>query len=259
MTTPDARPIRIDGTGRVTSVALPSGPELDGELTSSLSTLLCAHFVVLGARVVAMASGHLGIVTVKERAVNGTRFYAGTALRAGADQALGDAALDAFLGPYQGSILAGGAARLVGDRTCRAARVHDDIATRTFGPSEELPPPTVPQDMLEPGARVAVRTPNGDFRGISLGDASVMLGVTPGWDPARRVEDWFDALETALDIALSSVAAHDCISRLDDSGEASKEAERQADAAQGEIGLARGSRRSDSHPLRGEPGGGTNG
>jgi hypothetical protein len=195
--TPD---VLLHDNGRVKSVSVGTGRAVDvvDQLNQTFGLLLCADLTVLGARTLATHTAHLALVAVKERTVSAIDFWAGSALRDGHDHALRDALCDALLTRWHGSFLAGGVARLVADRTCRAAIVHDDTGTRTFGTAGEIPPLTGRHDILEPGARLAVRTPDGDFRGISFGSATVLLSVTPGWDTARRVEDWFDRLEAAM-------------------------------------------------------------
>ena len=135
---------------------------------------------------------------MKEWTGKALEFWAGTALRADESSAISDAAYDALLSPWRGSVITAGAARLVANGTCRAAMVVDDSGVSTFGPADNFPPLGGRGVTPEPGARLAVRTPTGDFRALSLGAASVMLLITPRWTGARRVEEWFDLLENAL-------------------------------------------------------------
>jgi hypothetical protein len=162
------------------------------------SALLCAELVVLGLRTTTTASGNLGVVTFKERTGRTVEFWAGAALRPDEQSAVEAAVHDALLTPWNGSVLAAGSARLVNAGVCRAAKVVDEHGTTTFGPTDGFPPLGGIGVTPEPGTRLAVRTPAGDFRALSLRAASVMLLVAPGWTGARRVEQWFDVLEDAL-------------------------------------------------------------
>lgn len=157
--------------------------------------LLCADLTPLAARTVPTPTGHLGIYTAKEWTGRALEFWAGAALRSDPETALADAAADALLAPWNGSVLVAGAARLVASGQCRAAIVTDPTGVTTFGSVDQFPPLGGIGVNPEAGARLAVRTPAGDFRALSLGDATVMLHLTPGWEGARRVEEWFDVLE----------------------------------------------------------------
>ena len=173
-------------------------PNKRRQLNRAYSAFLCADLSLLGSRTAPTASGHIGVLTMKEWTGKALEFWAGAALRDDESTALCDAAYDALLAPWRGSVLVAGAARLVANGNCRAAMVMDDSGVTTFGPAEQFPPLGGQGVTPEPGARLAVRTPTGDFHALSLGAASVMLLITPGWSGARRVEEWFDVLENAL-------------------------------------------------------------
>lgn len=186
--------VMMDVNGRLTR----SPSTWDGEIGSAFARLLCADLSLLGSRTAPTATGHLGVLTLKEWTGRSLEFWAGAALRADESSALCDAAYDALLAPWGGSVIVAGAARLVANGTCRGAMVSDDTGVTTFGPVENFPPLGEQGATPEPGARLAVCTPAGDFHVLSLGAASVMLLITPGWTAARRVEEWFDVLDDAL-------------------------------------------------------------
>ena len=168
-------------------------------LERGFSELLCTQLTVLGARTVETDYGYLAMVTVKESNGSTTEFWAGAAHRADQSTARGDAATDALLTHWHGSVVVAGAARLVRSGACRAAMVIDDAGVTTYGPATEFPLFDGPGISSEPGARLAAHTSRGEFRALSLGVASAMLNVVPGGMNARRVDEWFNALEAALD------------------------------------------------------------
>src|SRR3954468_19469346 len=190
--------LSINDAGRV-SAALPAEPfEDEMFLERGFGALLCTELSVLGARTVQTESGHLALITLKERGRSSVEFWAGAAHRPDAAEALGDAATDALLRDWHDSVLVAGAARLVAESTCRAAMVLDDAGVTTYGPATEFPPLGARGMEPEAGDRLAARTTRGEFRALSLGGASVMLNVAPGAQNTRRIDVWFHALEAAL-------------------------------------------------------------
>jgi len=164
-------------------------------IAQAYSPLICAELTVLAARLITTPVGHLAVVTAKERTGGMLEFWAGAALRADPETALADATGDALLRPWGGSVLVAGAARLVADGTCTAARISDDRGVAIVGRAIEFPPINANGARPEPGARLAVRTRAGDFLALCLQDASVMLHLAPGWNHAHRVDSWFDMLD----------------------------------------------------------------
>jgi len=159
-----ARRVALDEQGRVADTALaplPDGNEV-AELSRLLAELLCAELSVLGARTVPTLTGHLGIVTMKERTAGSLEFWAGAALRPDPAPALRDAACDALLADWRGSVAVAGAARLVADGTCRSAVVLDDSGVTRFGQAHEIPQLGGLGVAPEAGARLAVRTAAGE-------------------------------------------------------------------------------------------------
>jgi hypothetical protein len=189
--------LALDDQGRVDGNpdSAPNAPEA---IARAFEALLCAELGIIGARTVDTPNGHLGMMTLREGNGTSLAFWAGTALRADRAAALRDAAIDAVLGAWHGSVIVAGAARLVAEGTCRAAMVIDDRGVATYGPTTEFPPFGTRGAPPQPGARLAARSTRGEFQALSLGGASVMLNVVPGEQHALRVESWFDELEAAL-------------------------------------------------------------
>jgi hypothetical protein len=186
----------LDERGRVRATAAAEIPPRE-DLARAFEALVCAQFSVIGARTVDTPNGYLGILTLRERSGTALEFSVGVALRPDPATALCDAAIDAVLGPWQDSVIAAGAAHLVTEGTCRAAMVIDDTGVATYGSATDFPRFGVRGMTPEPGSRLAVRTPRGEFRALSLGGATVMLNMVPGAQNGRRIERWFDALEDA--------------------------------------------------------------
>jgi len=190
--------LSIDASGRVSAALRAETLEDETFLARGFGALLCTQLSVLGARTVQTESGHLALITLTERGGSSVEFWAGSAHRPDAAQALGDAATDALLRDWHHSVLVAGAARLVTASSCRAAMVIDDAGVTAYGPATEFPPLAARGMEPEAGDRLAARTTRGEFRALSLGGASVMLHVMPGAQNSRRIDLWFDALEAAL-------------------------------------------------------------
>jgi hypothetical protein len=189
--------IALDDQGRLHAKhdAAPCSPEA---LTRAFEAVICAELGVIGARIVDTPNGYLGIMALRERTGSSLELWAGAALREDPETALRDAAADALLRSWHESALVAGAARLVAEGSCRAAVVIDDGGITSYGPPTEFPPLGARGLTPEAGDRIAARTTRGEFRALSLGAASVMLNVVPGVQNGRRIEVWFDTLETAL-------------------------------------------------------------
>ena len=193
----EERLLTLDPQGRVQGI--PGKQHAPEAITREFARLVSAELGVIGARAVETPTGHLAILTVKERSGPAVEFWAGVALRDDPAAALFGAAIDALLAPWHHSAVVAGAARLVAEGTCSAAMVIDANGVTTYGPPTDFPPLGGNGIKPEPGARLATRTVRGEFRALSLGGASVMLSVVPGTQHGRRVERWFDALDVALD------------------------------------------------------------
>jgi hypothetical protein len=190
----------LDADGRVD----PNTPALIALGTSSEALralharLLCADLTVLGSRTIEMTSAHISLFTVAERIGSRLGFSAGTAVRPSPATATVAAVYDALLARWDGSVLRGGATRLVLEGTCRGAMVVDADGTHSYGVLDGMSPMVQFRDATEPGDQLAVGTPAGDFRAFSAGKASVVLalGSTRGGVP--RTEQWLDDLDAAL-------------------------------------------------------------
>jgi hypothetical protein len=190
---------QLDQTGRLTCAATNgSGGLAAPELVSRFGALLCANLGVVGSRVLPTATAHLAILTISERTGDMLEFWAGVALRPDPATALHDAAIDALLGPWSESVLVAGAARLVAAELCAAALITDNCGTTSIGTPDAVSPLT--RFSLEPtaGQRLAAKDDEGEFRGLSLGSATIVCGLADDPTASRRVEKWFDVLETSL-------------------------------------------------------------
>jgi hypothetical protein len=201
----DGRRVVLDGAGRLARLDL-AGTASVAEATAGtvrmIGALACADLRLVGARTVALSSGHFAVVSYRDAANERSPFVVGVALAESEAEAARDATIDAVLGPAR-SVFLTGARRLVAAGIAVAAVVHNDVLIE-LGDSHAAG--SLVRLLAAPGEAglVAARTALVHLRALVLDQGAVALAVPVEVERSDRpsrtaiAEAWLALLHDSL-------------------------------------------------------------